>query len=77
MTTGTELLKLALDLSGATSPDQPASSTDQQTALDLFNLIVDEWLWLAVTSPGAIPSRLRDLRANLKRFILPPRRSER
>jgi len=42
-----------------------------------LHLIVDEWLWLAVTSPGAIPSRLRDLRANLKRFILPPRRSER
>lgn len=42
-----------------------------------FRLIVDEWLWLAVTSPGAIPSRLRDLRANLKRLILPARRSER
>jgi len=42
-----------------------------------LHLIVDEWLWLAVTSPGAIPSRLRDLRANLKRLILPPRRSER
>ncbi|MEK7838735.1 MAG: transposase, partial [candidate division NC10 bacterium] len=39
--------------------------------------IVDEWSWLAVTSPGAIPSRLHDLRADLKRFILPPRRSER
>jgi hypothetical protein len=42
-----------------------------------LRLIVDEWLWLAVTSPGAIPKRLRDLRANLKRFILPPRRTER
>jgi len=42
-----------------------------------LHLIVDEWLWLAVTSPGAIPSRLRDLRADLKRFILPPRRSQR
>lgn len=42
-----------------------------------LHLIVDEWMWLAVTSPGAIPSRLRDLRSNLKRFILPPRRSER
>lgn len=39
--------------------------------------IIDEWSWLAVTSPGAIPSRLHDLRADLKRFILPPRRSER
>lgn len=42
-----------------------------------LRLIVDEWLWCALTSPGAIPSRLRALRANLKRFILPPRRSER
>jgi hypothetical protein len=42
-----------------------------------LHLIVDEWQWLAVTSPGAIPSRLRDLRANLKRFILPPRRATR
>jgi hypothetical protein len=42
-----------------------------------LHLIVDEWQWLAVTSPGAIPSRLRDLRANLKRFILPPRRAKR
>jgi hypothetical protein len=42
-----------------------------------LHLIVDEWLWLSVTSPGAIPSRLRDLRTNLKRLILPSRRSER
>lgn len=28
-------------------------------------------------SPGALPKRLRDLRADIKRFILPPRRSER
>lgn len=42
-----------------------------------LHLIVDEWMWLEVTSPGAIPRRLRDLRANLKRYILPPRRSER
>jgi hypothetical protein len=42
-----------------------------------LHLIVDEWLWLTVTSPGAIPKRLKELRANLKRYILPPRRSER
>ena len=42
-----------------------------------LHLIVDEWQWFAVASPGAIPSRLKALRANLKRFILPPRRSER
>jgi len=42
-----------------------------------LRLIHDEWIWLAGTSPGAIPSLLRDLRAVLKRFVLPPRRSKR
>jgi Transposase DDE domain len=42
-----------------------------------LRLITDEWLWLAVTSPGAIPKRLRELRAHLHGLILPPRRSER
>lgn len=42
-----------------------------------LHLITDEWLWAAVTSPGAIPARLRALRANLRGLILPPRRSER
>ena len=39
--------------------------------------IRDEWLWLGITKPGAIPSRLRDLRNRIKRFILPERRRER
>lgn len=39
-----------------------------------LRLIVDEWFWLADTrSPGAIPRQLRNLRANLKRLILPAR----
>jgi hypothetical protein len=42
-----------------------------------LRLITDEWLWAAVTSPGAIPTRLRKLRTNLRRLILPPRRPER
>jgi len=42
-----------------------------------LRLITDEWLWAAVTSPGAIPTRLRALRANLRRLVLPPRRPER
>jgi len=42
-----------------------------------LHLIDDEWQWLAVTSPGSIANRLRDLRANLKRFILPPGRAKR
>ena len=39
--------------------------------------IRDEWLWLEATKPGAIPLRLQRLRARIKRFILPPRRTER
>jgi Insertion element 4 transposase N-terminal/Transposase DDE domain len=43
-----------------------------------LRLIRDEWLWAAASnSPGAIPKNLRRLRDELKRFILPPRRSER
>jgi hypothetical protein len=39
--------------------------------------IREEWWWLEATKPGAIPNRLKKLRARLKRFVLPPRRSER
>jgi hypothetical protein len=39
-----------------------------------YHLICDEWLWSAVASPGSIPRHLRDLRANLARLVLPPRR---
>lgn len=42
-----------------------------------LHFICDEWLWCASTSPGAIPRHLRNLRASLRRFILPPRRPER
>lgn len=44
----------------------------------VFNLVWDEWLWLAGTrSPGAIPRQLQRLLANLRRFVLPERRRER
>ena len=39
--------------------------------------IRDEWIWLEATKPGAIPLRLQKLRARIKRFILPPRRTQR
>jgi hypothetical protein len=42
-----------------------------------LRLIRDEWMWLAAASPGAIPKQLRRLRQDVRRFILPPRRSER
>ena len=32
-------------------------------------------LRLSVTSPGAIPKRLEAMRQNVKRYVLPPRRS--
>jgi hypothetical protein len=41
-----------------------------------LHLICDEWLWCASASPGAIPRHLRNLRASLLRFVLPPRRPE-
>jgi len=42
-----------------------------------LSLIRDEWGWCAVTSPGAIPKHLRALRAEVARFVLPPRRPHR
>jgi hypothetical protein len=42
-----------------------------------LRLIRDEWMWLAGASPGAIPKHLRRLREQVKRFVLPPRRTER
>ena len=38
-----------------------------------LRLICDEWFWCAVATPGAIPKYLRNLRAELKTLILPPR----
>lgn len=45
--------------------------------VESLRLIRDEWLWLSVTSPGAIPKRLESMRTNIKRYILPPRRQKR
>ncbi len=45
--------------------------------VESLRLIRDEWMWLAVTSPGAIPKRIAALRANIKRYVLPPRRPKR
>ncbi len=40
--------------------------------------IVDEWLWSSSSrAPGAIPGELKAMRQNIRRFVLPPRRSER
>jgi hypothetical protein len=42
--------------------------------VESLRLIRNEWEWLSVASPGAIPKRLATLRSNVKRYILPPRR---
>ena len=39
--------------------------------------IKEFWFWANLTSLGSIPKRLRKMRLDLLRFILPPRRSER
>lgn len=39
--------------------------------------IVDEWLWSSNAAPGSIPAKLRAMRENIKRYILPKRRSQR
>src|SRR5205085_4182069 len=45
--------------------------------VESLRLIRDEWEWLSVTSPGAIPKRLEMMRLSLKRYVLPPRRRRR
>jgi len=49
----------------------------QISFVESLRLIRDEWTWLSVTSPGAIPKRLASMRANIKRYILPARRPKR
>lgn len=39
--------------------------------------ICEEWWWDASAAPGAIPRHLRNLRDRMRRYVLPPRRSER
>jgi hypothetical protein len=43
----------------------------------VYRMICDEFIWCANGAPGAIPKQLRKLRAEVKLFILPERRSER
>jgi len=43
----------------------------------VYRMIRDEWLWCAIAAPGAIPKHLRNLRAEIKLFVVPERRSNR
>jgi hypothetical protein len=45
--------------------------------VEALRLMRDEWAWLSVTSPGAIPKRLAAMRRSIKRYVLPPRRKRR
>ena len=45
--------------------------------IESMRLIRSAWEWLSFASPGAIPKKLAALRADMKRYVLPPRRSER
>lgn len=42
-----------------------------------LSFILSEFVMCAVAQPGAIPKHLRNLRDNVARFVLPPRRSNR
>jgi hypothetical protein len=58
--------------------DEAKVSPSRVSFVMSLRLIRDEWMWAAASrSPGAIPANLRRLRADLRRFILPPRRPER
>lgn len=39
-----------------------------------LRFIQDEFLWLSVAAPGTIPTKLRQMRENVKQFILPKRK---
>jgi hypothetical protein len=57
--------------------DEAAVEPTRISFITALHLICDEWIWSASSSPGAIPRHLRDLRAKIQRFILPPRRRNR
>ena len=42
-----------------------------------LRLIQDEWLWSAMASPGSISGKLRKMRDELRRYVLPERRERR
>jgi len=42
-----------------------------------LRLIRDLFYWAAIAGPGALPKRIRKMRLDMRRLILPPRRSDR
>jgi hypothetical protein len=57
--------------------DEAGVATVRISFVQVYRMICDEWLWSAIASPGAIPRRLRELRASVKLFVLPERRTTR
>jgi hypothetical protein len=57
--------------------DQAEVEPTRISFIAALHLVCDEWLWCVSASPGAIPRHLSNLRNDLKRFILPPRRPKR
>lgn len=45
--------------------------------VSVYRMICDEWRWSDGAAPGAIPKRLQQLREQVQRFVLPPRRRQR
>lgn len=57
--------------------DEASVAPTRISFITALHFIRDEWIWCASASPGSIPKHLRNLRAAIRRFILPPRRTER
>ncbi|MFW6087595.1 MAG: IS4 family transposase [Myxococcota bacterium] len=56
--------------------DEAAVPPTRISFVAALRFIRDEWFWLEGTrTPGAIPKHLARMRAQIKRFILPPRRA--
>jgi len=52
-----------------------ANTTPQRISFIMaLRYIQDEFMWLSIASPGTIPTKLRQLRENVKRFIIPERK---
>ncbi len=57
--------------------DEAGVSPTRISFVAVYRMICDEFLWCAIASPGAVPRHLRNLRAQIQKFILPERRSHR
>lgn len=54
--------------------DEAEVSPQRISFIMALRYIQDELLWCAIAAPGTIPKKLRDLRHNVKQFIVPERK---